>query len=55
VVIGAGVVLAELSMDQSMVGRLVVDPQEEELSRLETGLEFKGDEPEGNGVGRKRL
>jgi hypothetical protein len=34
VVIGAGVVLAEVSVLKSVVGRLVVDPQEEELSRL---------------------
>jgi hypothetical protein len=55
VVIGAGVVLAEPSMDQGVVGWLVVDPQEEELLRLEIGLEFKSGEPEGNSVRRERL
>jgi hypothetical protein len=34
VVIGAGVVFAEVGVDESMVGRLVVDPQKEELSQL---------------------
>jgi hypothetical protein len=30
----AGIVFAEPGVDQGVVGRLVVDPQEEELSRL---------------------
>jgi hypothetical protein len=55
VVIGAGVVFAEPSMDQGVVGQLVVDPQEEELPRLEIGLEFESGDPERNGVGRERL
>jgi hypothetical protein len=53
VVIGAGVVFAEPGMDQGMVGRLVVDPQEDELLRLETGLKFEGGELKGNCVGRE--
>jgi hypothetical protein len=40
-VIGAGIVFAELSVDQSMVRRLIVDPQEEELSGLQVGLELE--------------
>jgi hypothetical protein len=45
VVIGARVVFAEPSMDQGVVGRLVVDPQEEELSGLEIGLELERRNP----------
>jgi hypothetical protein len=37
----AGVVFAEPHVDQAVVWRLVVDPQEEELSGLQVGLEFK--------------
>jgi hypothetical protein len=33
-VIGAGVVFAKVGVLKSMVGRLVIDPQEEELSGL---------------------
>jgi hypothetical protein len=39
--IGAGVVFAEPSMDQDVVGRLVVDPQEKELSGLQVRLELE--------------
>jgi hypothetical protein len=42
-------------MDESMVGGLVVDPQEKELSWLEVGLELKGDDFEGDSVGGKGL
>jgi hypothetical protein len=52
VVIGTGVVFAEPSVDEGVVRRLVVDPQEEELPRLEVGLELKNGDLEGNGVGR---
>jgi hypothetical protein len=48
--VGAGVVLAEVSMDKGVVGGLVVDPEEEELSWLQIGLELKGDPFEGDGV-----
>jgi hypothetical protein len=33
-VVGTGIVFAEPGMDQGVVGRLVVDPQKEELSGL---------------------
>jgi hypothetical protein len=52
-VVRAGVVLAEPSMDEGVVGRLVVDPQEEELLGLEVGLELEGDNFEGDGIGRE--
>jgi hypothetical protein len=55
VVIRAGVVFAEPSVDESMVGGLVVDPQEEELSWLEVRLEFKGDDSERDSVGGEGL
>jgi hypothetical protein len=47
-VVRARVVFAEPGVDQGVVGGLVVDPQEEELSGLQIGLElehggFKGD------------
>jgi hypothetical protein len=48
VMIGTGVVFAEVCVDEGMVRRLVVDPQEKELSQLEVGLELKGDDSEGN-------
>jgi hypothetical protein len=51
VVIGTRVVFTEPSVDEGMVGRLVVDPQEEELSGLKVGLELKGDDFEGGGTG----
>jgi hypothetical protein len=53
VVIGAGVVFAESSVDESMVRRLIIDPQKEELSRLEVRLELKGDDFEGSSAGRE--
>jgi hypothetical protein len=42
--IGAGIVLAELSVDESVVRRLVIGPQEEELSLLKVGLKLEGDD-----------
>jgi hypothetical protein len=51
VMVGAGIVFAEPSVDESVVGRLIVDPQEEELSRLKVGLELKGDDLEGSSAG----
>jgi hypothetical protein len=54
-VIGAGVVFAELGVNEGMVGRLVIDPQEEELPRLEVGLELKDGDLEGNGVSGERF
>jgi hypothetical protein len=39
----AGIVLTEVRVDEGVVRRLVVDPQEEELSWLKIGLELKGD------------
>jgi hypothetical protein len=47
----AGVVLVEPSVDEGVVGRLVVDPQEKELPGLEVGLELEGDNFERDGVG----
>jgi hypothetical protein len=46
--VGARVVFAEPGMDQCVIGRLVVDPQEEELLGLQFRLkleccEFEGD------------
>jgi hypothetical protein len=49
--VGTGVVFAKPSVDEGVVRGLVVDPQKEELSRLEVGLELKGDDFEGNSVG----
>jgi hypothetical protein len=48
-----GVVFAEPSVDESMVRGLVVDPQKEELSWLEIGLELEGDRFKGNSVKRE--
>jgi hypothetical protein len=53
VMIGAGIVFAEPSMDKSVVGRLIVDPQEEELLGLKVGLELKSDDLEGSSAGGK--
>jgi hypothetical protein len=39
--VGAGIVFAEPGMNQSVVGRLVVDPQKEELSGLQVGLKLE--------------
>jgi hypothetical protein len=50
-VVGAGVVFAEPDVDQAVVGRLVVNPQEEELSWLQVGLEFEGGKLKGDGFG----
>jgi hypothetical protein len=54
-VIGTGVVFAKPSVDKGVVGRLVVDPQKEELLGLEVRLELEGDNFEGDGVRRERL
>jgi hypothetical protein len=50
--VGAGVVFAEPSVDQGVVGRLVVDPQEKELSGLQVRLEFEHNELERGGFSR---
>jgi hypothetical protein len=47
--VGARVVFVEVDVDQGVVRRLIVDPQEEELSRLQVGLELKSGEPERGG------
>jgi hypothetical protein len=44
VVIGARVVFTEPGVNEGVIRQLVIDPKEEELSRLEVGLEFKGDD-----------
>jgi hypothetical protein len=49
--IRAGIVFAEPGVDQGVIGRLVVDPQEEELSWLQVGLELESSEPERGGFG----
>jgi hypothetical protein len=54
-VIGTGIVLAEPSVDEGMVRRLVVDPQKEELPGLEVELELEDGNFEGSSVGRERL
>jgi hypothetical protein len=54
-VIGTGIVLAEPSVDEGMVGRLIVDPQEEELLRLKVGLKLKDGNFEGSSVRGERL
>jgi hypothetical protein len=51
--IGARVVFAEPSVDQTVVGGLIVDPQEEELSGLQFGLELECSEPEGDSFFRQ--
>jgi hypothetical protein len=45
-VVGAGVVFAEPSVDKGVVGWLIIDPEEEELSWLEVGLKLEGDDLE---------
>jgi hypothetical protein len=42
--VGARVVFAEPGVDQGVVRRLIIDPQEEELLRLQVGLELKSGE-----------
>jgi hypothetical protein len=49
--IGTRVVLAELGVDQSVVERLVIDPQKEELLGLQVRLELESDELKRDGVG----
>jgi hypothetical protein len=39
--VGTGVVFAEPDMDQAVVRGLVIDPQEEELLRLQVRLELE--------------
>jgi hypothetical protein len=53
VVIGTGIVFAKPSVDESMVGGLVVDPQKEELLWLKVGLKLEGDRFEGDSVRRE--
>jgi hypothetical protein len=55
VVVRAGVIFAEVGVDEGMVRGLVIDPEEEELSWLEVGLELEGDDFESDGAGRERL
>jgi hypothetical protein len=55
VVIGAGIVFAEPGVNKGVVRRLVVDPQEEELSGLEVGLELEGGDSERYGVRQEGL
>jgi hypothetical protein len=55
VVVRAGVVFAEPSVDECVVRGLVVDPQEKELLQLKVRLEFKGDDFEGDSVGGEGL
>jgi hypothetical protein len=54
-VIGTGVVFAEPGVNESVVRRLIIDPQEEELLRLEIGLELKGDDFEGDSIRGERF
>jgi hypothetical protein len=42
VVVWAGIVFTEVGVDEGMVGRLVVDPQKEELLWLKVRLELEG-------------
>jgi hypothetical protein len=55
VVIGAGIVLAEPSVDESMIRGLIIDPQKEELAWLEVGLELKFDDFKGGSAGGRGL
>jgi hypothetical protein len=55
VMIRAGVVFAEPGMGEGVVGGLVVDPEEEELSWLKVGLELKGDDLEGESASKEGL
>jgi hypothetical protein len=55
VMVRAGVVFTEPSVNESMVEGLVVDPQKKELSRLEVGFELKGDRFEGDHAGGERF
>jgi hypothetical protein len=48
VVVRAGVVFAEPGVNEGMIGRLVIDPQKEELTWLEVGLKFEGGDLERN-------
>jgi hypothetical protein len=49
--VGTRVVFAEPGVDQGVVWRLIVDPQEEELLWLQVGLELKSGESERGGFG----
>jgi hypothetical protein len=53
--VGARVVFTEPSVDGGVVGRLVIDPQKEELSRLQVGLKLEGDGFEGDSVNGEGL
>jgi hypothetical protein len=48
----AGVVFAEPGVDQGVVEGLIIDPQEEELSGLQVGLELESSEFKWGGFGR---
>jgi hypothetical protein len=50
VMIGAGIVLAEVGMGEGMVRWLIVDPEEKELLGLKVRLKFKGDLSKGNSI-----
>jgi hypothetical protein len=39
--VGAGVIFAEVCMHEGVVWGLVIDPEEEKLSWLQVGLEFE--------------
>jgi hypothetical protein len=47
--VGARVVFAEVGVDQGMIWRLIVDPQEEELLWLQIRLELEHYESERGG------
>jgi hypothetical protein len=53
VMVGTRVVFAEPSVDEGVVRRLVVDPQKEELSRLEVGLKLEDGDFKWDGIGRE--
>jgi hypothetical protein len=48
-VVGAGVVFAKVRVYKGVVRGLVIDPQKEELSRLQVRLEFERSDLEGDG------
>jgi hypothetical protein len=54
-IVGARVVFTKPGVDESVVRRLVVDPQEEELLWLEVRLELESDDFERNSVGGEGL
>jgi hypothetical protein len=44
VVVWTGIIFTEVHVDEGVVERLVVDPQEEKLPGLKVGLELEGDD-----------